>query len=158
IRNTFLTERSIAKNVLRIDQLRGLSPAASGVENSMISAIRLAAMCALCFGANAAILSVSAMASAQPGDFAFHSDSKSVSDVFQVLVTGGVGEGTFTPDITLQGETNDSLGSYLLLGGFASTNWPQTVQVGDPVAPAQTAPNFSCGFNPQCDVSFTFGV
>src|SRR5690349_16639604 len=112
----------------------------------MKSAFRLGALCALCFRVEAAILSVSASASEGPADFALHSDFESASAVFRVLVTGGSGSGVFSPDITLQGTTNESEGVYLVLGGSASTTWPQNFQVGDPTGPATVNPMFSCSF------------
>jgi len=124
----------------------------------MRNAIRLVVLCVLCFRGDAAILSVTASASAGVGDFTLHSDFNSVSADFRILVTGGTGAGVFSPDIALQGTTNESMGTYLLLGGVASTNWPQALQVGDPFGPAIVNPMFSCSFSPQCDVNFTFGV
>jgi hypothetical protein len=124
----------------------------------MRSAIGMAMLCVLCFRTDGALLSVTASASAGAGDFTLHSDFNSVSADFRILITGGTGAGVFSPDITLQGITNESMGTYALLGGVASTNWPQTIQVGDPFGPAIVSPMFSCNFSPQCDVSFTFGV
>jgi len=47
-----------------------------------------------------------------------------------------------------------------LLGGIASTTWPQPIAAGDPFGPAQSSPQYSCGpFSfPSCAVPFTFGV
>jgi hypothetical protein len=55
-----------------------------------------------------------ASASAGAGDFTLHSDFNSVSADFRILITGGTGAGVFSPDITLQGTTNESMGTYLL--------------------------------------------
>ena len=118
---------------------------------------RGSAMCPL-HGRESGHLSVTATASAGARDFTLHSDFNSVSADFRILITGGTGSGVFSPHITLQGTTNESMGTYVLLGGIASANWPLNIQVGYPFGAAIVSPMFSCSFNPQCDMSFTFGV
>jgi hypothetical protein len=120
-------------------------------------------LAACCVQIDAALLSVEAdFDTPAPGDFTIHSVFHSVSASFLVLVTGGTGPALLYPDLTLDGSTNEAAGKglYALLGGIASTTWPELVSVGDPTSFAVTVPEFNCPnfFSPTCAVPFTFGV